>query len=154
MAQRVEVLLIDDIDGGAASETIRFSIDGDEYEMDVNAANARALRDAVEPFRAYARKVKRQAGRTRQARVASTGPSTEELRAWARANGYTVADRGRISEELRAVYTAAQRSGGAGSPELAANIEARVNLGQDRVEGEAGGSAWSPVEFRHADAGV
>ena len=45
MAQKVEVLLVDDIDGGEADETVSFSIDGTSYEIDLSKKNAAKLRD-------------------------------------------------------------------------------------------------------------
>ena len=50
MAKTVIVKLTDDIDGGDADETVHFALDGRSYEIDVNAANAARLRDALKPF--------------------------------------------------------------------------------------------------------
>ena len=50
MAQRVQVILEDDIDGGSAAETVSFSIDGSSYEIDLSKKNAAKLRDKVEPL--------------------------------------------------------------------------------------------------------
>jgi hypothetical protein len=47
MAQQVQTLLIDDLDGGEAEETVRFGLDGTEYEIDLSAKNADALRKAL-----------------------------------------------------------------------------------------------------------
>jgi hypothetical protein len=56
MAQTVIVQLTDDIDGGEAVETIGFALNGKTYEIDVNAENARRLREAFAPFIEKARK--------------------------------------------------------------------------------------------------
>ena len=47
MAQRVQVILEDDIDGGPADETVTFGLDGVTYEIDLSEKNASALRDAI-----------------------------------------------------------------------------------------------------------
>lgn len=103
MAQKVQVVLVDDIDGGSADETVSFSLDGASYEIDLSAANAAALREAFAPYVGTARRVggrprsgRRTAGRSR---AAST-----EIREWGRANGFEVSERGRISAEVRAAY--------------------------------------------------
>ena len=53
MAQKVQVLLVDDLDGGDATETVSFGLDGTSYEIDLSAKNADELRDAVEIGRAH-----------------------------------------------------------------------------------------------------
>lgn len=110
MAQKVQVILIDDVDGGNADETVSFALDGVNYEIDLNAENAAALRDAFATWVGHARRVGGRTGRrTRTARPAAngSGPSNSEIREWARNNGYEVSDRGRISAEIRDAYTAA-----------------------------------------------
>lgn len=103
MAQKVSVVLVDDIDESEASETVNFALDGREYEIDLNDAHATELRDALAPFIGHARKV---SGR-RRSRAASNGPSPADIRAWARENGFEVPDRGRVSTEVREAYLAA-----------------------------------------------
>lgn len=113
MAQKVQVLLLDDIDGSEAAETVSFSLDGVAYEIDLNADNARAMRDSIAPWIGHAR---RTAGRAaaaqrqsaRRSGAKADGPSPSELREWARANGYQVSERGRISEQIREAYAAAR----------------------------------------------
>lgn len=106
MAQRVQIILEDDIDGGEASETMTFSLDGVTYEIDLNAKNAQALRDNLAGFIGAGRRV---AGRRSKsnARHSRTGDSElSKIRVWARENGHKVADRGRISQEIRDAYAA------------------------------------------------
>jgi hypothetical protein len=103
MAQQVNIVLVDDIDGSAADETVSFALDGKEYEIDLNAKNAAKLRDAFAPYVGHGRKA---AGRRRGGRGA-TGPSPADIRAWARDNGFDVPDRGRVSSEVREAYLAA-----------------------------------------------
>jgi hypothetical protein len=108
MAQKVNIVLVDDIDGSEASETISFGLDGTTYEIDLGAKNAAALRDAFAPYVGHGRKVGGGAKRSRRSSVSSLGPSTKEIRDWARSNGYEVSDRGRVSAEIRQAFDAAR----------------------------------------------
>ena len=105
MAQKVQGVLVDDIDGGPADETVSFSMDGVSYEIDLSTKNVAALRDAFAPYVGAAR---RTGGRARGARRAATGSrsrsSSGDVREWGRANGFEVSERGRIPAELRAAY--------------------------------------------------
>ena len=47
MAQRVHIVLEDDIDGGDATETVLFGVDGINYEIDLSDKNASKLRDSL-----------------------------------------------------------------------------------------------------------
>jgi len=108
MAQKVNVVLIDDIDGSYATQTVTFGLDGASYEIDLNDANAAALREYLAGFVGYAR---RSAGgkRGRRTSVTSIGPSTKQIRDWARSNGHEVSDRGRVSAEVREAFNAANQ---------------------------------------------
>ncbi|EYR62358.1 hypothetical protein N866_09310 [Actinotalea ferrariae CF5-4] len=106
MAQKNVVMLIDDLDGGDADETVSFSLDGVSYEIDLNAENAAKLRDSFASWVGHGRRV---GGRTRStgrrpARSAGGGGNSTEIREWARSNGYTVSDRGRIPAEVKAAF--------------------------------------------------
>ncbi len=105
MAQRVEYILVDDLDKGPAAETVTFSLDGATYEIDLSEENARRLRDDVSHWAAHARRVG--PGGRRPATGRRSSPKRNDLgsvRDWARANGHTVSDRGRISAEIQAAY--------------------------------------------------
>lgn len=105
MAKQVNVRLVDDVDGEtAATETIAFSIEGTNYEIDLCTKNADKFRKDVSTWINHARKV---AGRKGRQLTSSTSASREELaavRAWARENGHTVSDRGRIPADVIAAY--------------------------------------------------
>ncbi len=107
MAQRVNIVLVDDIDGSDAAETVSFGLDGTSYEIDLNDKNAAALREALAGYVGHARKVGSGTRRARKTAAASGGPSAKEVREWARANGHDVPDRGRVSADVRAAYDAA-----------------------------------------------
>lgn len=97
MAQRVVVTLSDDIDGGAAEETVTFGLDGKSYEIDLTSANASKLRDALAPYVEAGRKRSR-SGKTY--RRTSVAPDPAAVRAWARSNGMEVPPRGRIPKKV------------------------------------------------------
>jgi hypothetical protein len=108
MAQRVNVILVDDIDGDDAAETVSFGLDGVDYEIDLNESHAQELREAMARFIDAGRRV---GGRRRKgqkvAAGGSAGPSAADIRQWARANGWDVPERGRVSAEVREAYAAA-----------------------------------------------
>lgn len=111
MAQKVQVLLVDDIDGGEAEETISFAVDGSSYEIDLSVDNAARLREALAPFVEAARKAPSRRGPVRGGKQ-RTAPSRErsaEIRAWAKAAGKQVNERGRIPQAIMDEYHAAQR---------------------------------------------
>ena len=109
MAQRVHVVLVDDIDGSDATETVAFGLDGSTYEIDLNEKNAAALREALAPYVGHARRSggTRRGGGRRAAAPAASGPTAAEVREWARENGWDVPARGRVSAEVRSAYDAA-----------------------------------------------
>jgi hypothetical protein len=104
MAQKIHVVLVDDIDGGDASETVSFSLDGTAYEIDLNATHASELRAA---FSTYIDKGRRTTGRKSAARPRTSG-DVAKIRSWALANGHDVSSRGRIPASVREAYYAAQ----------------------------------------------
>ncbi|HEV7171817.1 Lsr2 family protein [Pedococcus sp.] len=104
MAQRVNIVLEDDIDGSEADETVSFALDGATYEIDLSSANAAQLRDSLATYIGHAR---RAGGRRAAGRPASRTAGKRDLadvRQWARKNGHTVSERGRISAEIQAAY--------------------------------------------------
>ena len=110
MAQKVHVVMVDDIDQGEADETVSFALDGVEYEIDLSAENAAALRDALGRYVSSARKVKGRRGAgsgSGRGRRSKDNPSPADMRAWAREHGYTLSDRGRVPAEIREAYVAA-----------------------------------------------
>jgi hypothetical protein len=107
MAQKVHIVLEDDLDGSPASETVSFGLDGKTYEIDLNEKNAGKLRDALAQYVGAARSI----GGARRGRKSNNatnlGPSAREVRDWARSNGYDVPDRGRIPADVRSAFDAA-----------------------------------------------
>ena len=117
MAQKVNVVLVDDLDGSEAVETISFHLDGSSYEIDLNEANAASLRDTLAPWIGAARRAGRgpsgpgvrrsSRGGSRPAASGSDRERVQAIREWARNNGHNVSERGRLSAEVLAAYEAA-----------------------------------------------
>jgi hypothetical protein len=106
VAQKVQVLLVDDLDGGDAEETVKFGIDGTNYEIDLSGSNAQALREALGQYVGVARKVGRAASvrgavpRNRGGSATSDREQNRAIREWAKRKGLEISDRGRISQEI------------------------------------------------------
>jgi nucleoid-associated protein Lsr2 len=104
MATKVLRSLQDDIDGSDATQTIRFALEGIEYEIDVSDRNANRLRNSLGDFIAHGRKVGGRRGR----KSASSGDvDTRAVRKWAEASGIEVNSRGRIPAAVVERYKAA-----------------------------------------------
>jgi len=108
MAQKVEVKLIDDLDGSEATQTVLFALDGKTYEIDLNDGHAAELRDALAPYLGAARKVSGARGGVRRIGSAKPAEDSGTIREWARQNGYEVSDRGRVPASVREAYEKAK----------------------------------------------
>lgn len=108
MAQRVQTLFIDDIDGSEAEGTVQFGLDGANYEIDLNTKHAEALRKSLARYVQASRKTSasRRPSRSRRS-PGPGGASTSEVRQWARSQGIDVKERGRIPAELVVKFKAA-----------------------------------------------
>lgn len=104
MVQRVEISLVDDLDGTEAAETVAFTLDGTAYEIDLSEKNAAKIRKGLDPYVSAARRVSRNG--TARRRSTPAGPPAADVRAWAQSNGYEVPERGRIPAEVREAYAA------------------------------------------------
>ncbi len=111
MAQRVNVVLVDDLDGSDAAETVSFALDGVDYEIDLNDKHAGELREALALYVGHGRRTggrrRKAASRRTSSSSAAGGASASEIRAWARENGWDVPERGRVAAEVREAYAAA-----------------------------------------------
>jgi hypothetical protein len=112
VAQKIQTLFIDDIDGSEAEGTVRFGLDGADYEIDLNAKHADALRKALTKYIDAARRSTGAARRPARAgrRASASGVNTTEVREWAKAQGIEVKDRGRVPAELVVRFRAATGS--------------------------------------------
>lgn len=111
MAQRVQVQLVDDLNGEEAQETIRLGLDGTEYEIDLTTDNASELRSTLSQYLNVARKSS--AGRKGGQRGSSTSRAkrdeVQRIRQWAQDNGHNPSSRGRISQSIVDAYNEAQK---------------------------------------------
>ena len=109
VVQKIQTVFIDDLDGSEAEGTVRFGLDGAEYEIDLNAEHARTMRDALARYVRAARRAGGGARRpTRSGRRArADGVDSTEVREWAKAQGIDVKDRGRVPAELVVKFKAA-----------------------------------------------
>src|SRR5215475_14583430 len=106
MAQKVTVVLEDDLTGGPAEQTVRFAFDGTDYEIDLNAKNAAAFGKQLAPYLEHARRVGRGPSR-RPGRTAAGRQRSGDIRAWAKEHGLAVTERGRIPASVVEQYQAA-----------------------------------------------
>jgi hypothetical protein len=122
MAQKTVVSLIDDLDGTEANETVEYALDGATYEIDLNAENAKQLREIFAPYISAARRTggrRSTGGRSRSGSSSSSssgsgvvGRSREAMKAirdWAKSEGWAVSDRGRLPGNVVEAYDAAHK---------------------------------------------
>ncbi len=112
VAQKTTVHYVDDLDDDqTAEETVTFGLDGVTYKIDLSAAHAATLREDLATWLDHAH---RTSGRTcparthrRNAHAHTDRAQTAAIRDWARSNGRTVSDRGRIPAHVLDAFTAA-----------------------------------------------
>ncbi|QCX75723.1 Nucleoid-associated protein Lsr2 [Streptomyces sp. YIM 121038] len=105
MAQRVEIKLIDDLDGKTADETVTFGLDGRQYEIDLSTKNADKLRGLLEQYVTSGRKTGSSRGtKTAAGKGKGGNQDTAAIRTWAKENGFEVNDRGRVPANIREAY--------------------------------------------------
>jgi hypothetical protein len=107
MAQRIQTLFIDDIDGGAADGTVRFGLDGADYEIDLSGEHSDELRKALGKYIEHSRKIGGTARRAARGGRSANAIDAAKVREWAKGNGYDIKDRGRVSADLVEKYQAA-----------------------------------------------
>lgn len=109
MAQRTITVLSDDLDGTESDDirTVRFGLDGATYEIDLSPKNREALEKALSPYLEVARRAGGRASTPKKAGGRRDAAQTGAIREWARQNGYTVSERGRIPREVEEAYNAA-----------------------------------------------
>jgi hypothetical protein len=109
VAQRVEILLTDDLDGSdlpaGKGETVSFALDGKSYEIDLRTKNAAALRKALGVYIEAGRPITNRRGK--RVTRPTVGADARTVKEWARANGYEVNDRGRVPADIRKAFDAA-----------------------------------------------
>jgi hypothetical protein len=110
MARKVEVELVDDMDGSQAAETLTFGVDGNLYEIDLSAKHAKELRAALRQYVDAGRRVGRSVPAA--ARGRARGPARNDraqnraIRDWAKRRKVELSDRGRIPRSVVEQYEA------------------------------------------------
>ncbi|MFE5550195.1 Lsr2 family protein [Streptomyces sp. NPDC056534] len=108
MAQKNVTIYIDDLTGEETHEgaTHTFSLNGVTYEIDLSPDSYDQMLEAFGPYLNAARKIR---GKKKAASPRShlTGPSTAEIRDWARSNNFEINERGRVPAEIREAYESA-----------------------------------------------
>ena len=107
VAQKIQTLFIDDLDGGEAAGTVRFGLDGTDYEIDLSTAHSDELRKALE---LYVRHARRTGGTARRAARGSRGSSPVDnarVREWAKGQGIDIRERGRVPATVAEKYKTA-----------------------------------------------
>jgi Lsr2 len=107
MAQKIQTFFVDDLDGSEAEGTVLFGLDGTQYEIDLSTSHAKELRTALARYTDAGRKVTTRRARHSQPKAPANGTSNTEVRAWAKARGLAIKERGRIPADLIAQYQAA-----------------------------------------------
>ena len=111
MARKTLVQLVDDLDGSAIADgegrTVTVGWDGTSYELDLTTQHIDELDALLQPYVNAGRKSGRK-GSARASAVKSDREELQRIRDWAKDNGHTVSDRGRISATVREAYAAAQ----------------------------------------------
>jgi hypothetical protein len=138
MATKVTKTLIDDLDGAEASETVRFTIGGKSYEIDLSAKNAKQLDKLLDPYKARRAggraPVRPRVGASRASGAAPTGAATgktlfsgldaeqkDAFRRWAK-----MPNARRISDERVQAWIDAGRPTGGKAPGRKASVKRTV----------------------------
>jgi hypothetical protein len=112
VAKQIIHKLVDDLDGGDADETVKFALDGVQYEIDLSNGNANKFRELFAPYVAAGSRVGRGGvvvgGRAARGRGPAAGDREQNkaIRAWAKKEGRDISDRGRIPQEIVDEYHA------------------------------------------------
>ena len=107
MAQQIQTLFIDDIDGGPAEGTVRFGLDGTDYEIDLSTEHSEELHKVLAGYVTHARKAAGAARRGPRGRRGADVLDTRRVREWARGQGIDIKERGRVPAEVIEKYKAA-----------------------------------------------
>ena len=109
MAKKTTVTVTDDLDGSSNAKEVTFSLNGESWTIDLSAKNRTALEKALKPYIAKATKQRRPRRAPASSRSAGRPSRTDlaAVRQWAKSNGHSVSDRGRVSSTVQQAYDAA-----------------------------------------------
>jgi hypothetical protein len=137
MAQKVLVQLIDDVDGTASEDvsTVHFGLDGVEYEIDLNSANAERIRKIFADYVAAGRRTGGRAKRgARPAGASASSGDAGKIREWALENGFELAGRGRIPSNVIEAYKEAQQAAAQPKPKAVSAARRTAKRGAAKKE--------------------
>jgi hypothetical protein len=143
VAKKTITRLLDDLSGGDADQTVRFAFDGFTYEIDLSDRNVEKFRAAIQPYIEAGSRLGRVNGssgvRYHQTKLpASDRAENSRIREWAHANGYELADRGRIPQTVMDAY--------------ASDTPNPVKVAADRAKAEAAARKVTPTVRKTAAA--
>jgi hypothetical protein len=104
VAQKIQTLFVDDIDGGEAEGAVRFGLDGTDYEIDLSVTHREELDKALATYVAHARKVGGVRRTARGGRRNASAIDTHKVREWAKEQGIEIKERGRVPANIVAQY--------------------------------------------------
>ncbi len=114
MAKQIIEKLLDDLDGGTASETIAFGLDGVGYTIDLSEKNAEKLREALAAYITAGARQRRAANawrtETRPNAQRNSKGDNKAIREWANRNGHQLSSRGRIPQSVVTAYETAKNA--------------------------------------------
>lgn len=112
MARREITQYFDDLDNSPLTDnevnSIRFSVDGNHYILDLSEKNAAAFRSAMEPWITAAHPAPASTPARSASRQTSSAKRSRAIREWAREEGIEVSDRGKIPARVVEAYNEAQ----------------------------------------------
>lgn len=147
MARKQVVTFVDDLDGSEAEGTVEFALDTNVYEIDLSETNQEALREALKPFLEAGRRKRETTAKGKTSTSSRSTQSRHELqqiRAWAKANGYPVNERGRIPNSILEAYQSGTPSPTAGAQGKALKL---LSTGSMSSEGPAKATMLTDSEF-------
>lgn len=98
----VRTILVDDLTGKDADESVVFGIRGKNYKIDLSRDNVTKLIKALEPFIEKARPIPPATANGHDRRTARQ--ERDRIRMWAQENGMDVSDKGRIPAQVVAAF--------------------------------------------------
>jgi hypothetical protein len=100
-------LLVDDLDGSAADETVVFGLEGESFAIELNAEHALQLRESLALFVRHGRRIGGRStplSNTVRVRALHAKAYDNRVREWARATGAVMGDDEPISTDLWIKY--------------------------------------------------
>jgi hypothetical protein len=104
MAKTLVEVLVDDLDGTEAVESVRLGWNGQWRQLELSEKNLAALSKAIDRFWDAGRPMKADAPGRRRTSAGTGGRDPRAIRVWAAENGIAVPSRGRIPRDVEDRY--------------------------------------------------